>query len=91
MRVVREMKFGRKNYTSFEEAEVWRHINIEDDVYEDMTCQDHVHCRIRVKPVDEHYEFVEAVNESAKRLSIFIRLTTSNQFHISIEVTNRRR
>ena len=45
--------------------------HIDSDIYEDMTCQDHVHCRIRVKPVDEHYEFVEAVNESAKRFIDF--------------------
>lgn len=45
--------------------------HIEDEIYEDMTCQDHLHCRICVKPVDEHYEFVEAVNESAKRFIDF--------------------
>ena len=45
--------------------------HIDSDIYEDMTCQDHAHCRIRVKPVDEHYEFVEAVNESAKRFVDF--------------------
>lgn len=45
--------------------------HIENDIYEDMTCQDHAHCRIRIKPVDEHYEFVEAVNESARRYADF--------------------
>ena len=45
--------------------------HIKDDVYKDITCQDHVHCQIRVKLVDEHYEFVEAINESAKRFCDF--------------------
>jgi hypothetical protein len=45
--------------------------HLKNDVYIDKSCQDHIHCQIRVKRVDEHYEFVEAVNESAKRFIDF--------------------
>lgn len=40
--------------------------HIEGNVYEDMTCKDHPNCRISVKQVDDHFEFDECVNESAR-------------------------
>lgn len=43
----------------------YKHIG--DGVYQDTTCFDHVNCQITVKPVDEHFELDELVNDSAKK------------------------
>lgn len=43
----------------------YKHIG--DGVYQDTTCYDHVNCQITVKPVDEHFELDELVNDSAKK------------------------
>ena len=43
------------------------YVHIEGDIYEDTTCTHYGgKCRIRVKKVDDHYEFVETANNIAK-------------------------
>ncbi len=43
------------------------YVHIVDDIYEDVTCSHYGgKCRIRVKKVGDHFEFVEPVNDIAK-------------------------
>ena len=45
---------------------VGRYRHIEDNIYEDTTCSHSgEHCRIAVKPVEDHWEFGCCVNDSA--------------------------
>lgn len=40
-----------------------KYVKVKDDVYEDTTCKHSgPHCRVRVKQVGDHWEFVECVN-----------------------------
>lgn len=48
------------------------YIRIEGNVYEDTTCSHYGgRCRIRVKKVDDHYEFVEPANAITKEYEYF--------------------
>ena len=52
---------------------VAKYRHIEGNIYEDMTCSDHTHCRISVKQVGDHYEFEKALNESAIKYTAYHR------------------
>lgn len=41
--------------------------HIEDNIYEDTSCSDHVNCRIAVVEVGDHYEFLQPMNDSARK------------------------
>ena len=55
--------------------------HIEGNVYEDTTCRDHPNCRISVKPVGDHFDLLELLNDSAKEYSYFHKVTEFDSFY----------
>lgn len=57
------MNYPENLYHSHSGMVVAKYVKVKDDVYEDTTCKHSgPHCRVKVKQVGDHWEFVECVN-----------------------------
>lgn len=60
------MNFPENLYHSHSGMVAAKYVKVENDVYEDTTCKHSgPHCRVKVKQVGDHWEFVECVNFTA--------------------------
>lgn len=57
------MNYPENLYKYHPEIGAAKYVKVKDDVYEDTTCRhEGPHCRVKVKQVGDHWEFVECVN-----------------------------
>lgn len=60
------------------------YVHIEGDIYEDTSCSHYGgKCRIRVKKVDDHYEFVEPANDIAKEYVYFHKYARGDTHYLT--------
>jgi hypothetical protein len=60
------------------------YVHIEGDIYEDTTCSHYGgKCRIRVKKVDDHFEFVETANKIANEYVYFHRYAKGDTHYLT--------
>lgn len=60
------MNYPENLYHSHSGMIAAKYVKVKDDVYEDTTCKHSgPHCRVKVKQVGDHWEFVECVNLTA--------------------------